>query len=378
MRDISTMIKVLTVIGTRPEAVKLAPVIKELQRQPQLFRSVVCATGQHEEILYQTLRVFSIQPEYDLKVMKPHQDLFDITTNILLGLQKVLYDENPDWVLVQGDTTTAVSASLAAYYFRIKIGHIEAGLRTYNKYAPFPEEMNRHIIDVLSDLLFVPTAMAKNNLLQEGIPKERILLTGNTVIDALQWMVNEITHQRISIKPLPVNINWNVQTILVTAHRRESFGLDLRTICHALRQIATHYPNINIVFPVHPNPSVQEPVIQLLGNCSNIYLIAPQSYETFVWLMTQAYLILTDSGGVQEEAPALGKPVLVIRRVTERPEGVRAGAAKLINIEQQAIFENVRLLLEDKEAYAKMAQMQSPYGDGDAARRIVDLLYSFT
>jgi len=294
-------------------------------------------------MLDQVLDIFSITPDHDLNIIKANQDLFDVTTRVLLDLRGILIEEKPDWVLVQGDTTTTFAASLAAFYERVKVGHIEAGLRTYNKYAPFPEEINRRITDVLSDLYFAPTATSKHNLLREGISEKNIVVSGNTVIDALIWMAEHLKTRQVVIHEL-IDLDWSKRMILVTGHRRESFGEDFRTICHALLKIANLYPNINIIYPVHLNPNVQAPVTEILGHSPQIYLIPPQDYEHFVWLMTKAYLILTDSGGIQEEAPALGKPVLVMRRVTERPEGIEAGSARLTGIEFNSIVEDVKLL----------------------------------
>jgi len=368
--------RILSIFGTRPEAIKLAPVIKRLEEQSDLFESRVCVTGQHRKMLDQVLDIFSITPDHDLNIIKANQDLFDVTTRVLLDLRGILIEEKPDWVLVQGDTTTTFAASLAAFYERIKVGHIEAGLRTYNKYAPFPEEINRRITDVLSDLYFAPTATSKHNLLREGISEKNIVVSGNTVIDALIWMAEHLKTRQIDIHEL-IDLDWSKRMILVTGHRRESFGEDFRIICHALLKIATLYPNINIIYPVHLNPNVQAPVTEILGHSPQIYLIPPQDYEHFVWLMTKSYLILTDSGGIQEEAPALGKPVLVMRRVTERPEGIEAGSSRLTGIEFNSIVEDVKLLLEDEQEYQKMAQAKNPYGDGKAAGRIVEAIQNF-
>jgi UDP-N-acetylglucosamine 2-epimerase (non-hydrolysing) len=365
--------RILSIFGTRPEAIKLAPIIKKLEEQSDLFKNKVCITGQHREMLDQVLHSFSIIPDYDLDIMKPNQDLLDVTSCILLGLKNIFSSERPDWVLVQGDTTTAVAGSLAAFYSRIKIGHVEAGLRSHNKYAPFPEEINRRISDVLSDLYFVPTEISKSNLLNEGISESKIIVSGNTVIDALLWILPKVKKYKRHINGL-TDIDWKKRMILVTGHRRESFGDDFEIICYALSRIATLYPHINIIYPVHLNPNVQAPVYKILGNSPNIHLIPPQTYEDFVWLMTKAYLILTDSGGLQEEGPALDKPVLVMRRVTERPEGITTGTAKLAGIDIHSIVEHVQLLLEDQTEYMQMAQAHNPYGDGRAASRIVEAL----
>ena len=369
--------KILAVFGTRPEAIKLAPVIKVLEEERSVFRTKICVSGQHREMLDQVLNVFSIRPDYDLDVMKPNQDLFDLTARVLLGLRDVLAQEKPDWILVQGDTTTAVIASLAGFYCGIKVGHVEAGLRSHNKNLPFPEEVNRRITDVLADLYFVPTELSKNNLLKEGFSDERIIVTGNTVIDALVWLRQRIAHQAVEINALP-NLDWSKQIILVTGHRRESFGQDFKSICHALLAIAKLYPDVNIIYPVHLNPNVQAPVKKLLINVPNLHLITPLDYEKFVWLMSKAYIILTDSGGIQEEAPALNKPVLIMRRVTERPEGIAAGTAKLVGVEMEAIVDNVRFLLEDSREYMRMAKAKNPYGDGTAAIKIVEVLRNYS
>ena len=369
--------KILAVFGTRPEAIKLAPVIKVLEEERDVFRTKICVSGQHREMLDQVLNVFSIRPDYDLDVMKPNQDLFDLTARVLLGLRDVLAQEKPDWILVQGDTTTAVIASLAGFYCGIKVGHVEAGLRSHNKNLPFPEEVNRRITDVLADLYFVPTELSKNNLLKEGFSDGRIIVTGNTVIDALVWLRQRIAHQAVEINALP-NLDWSKQIILVTGHRRESFGQDFKSICHALLAIAKLYPDVNIIYPVHLNPNVQAPVKKLLINVPNLHLITPLDYEKFVWLMSKAYIILTDSGGIQEEAPALNKPVLIMRRVTERPEGIAAGTAKLIGVEMEAIVDNVRFLLEDSREYMRMAKAKNPYGDGTAAIKIVEVLRNYS
>jgi len=375
--ELPALRKILAVFGTRPEAIKLAPVIKVLEEERDVFRTKICVSGQHREMLDQVLNVFSIRPDYDLDVMKPNQDLFDLTARVLLGLRDVLAQEKPDWILVQGDTTTAVIASLAGFYCGIKVGHVEAGLRSHNKNLPFPEEVNRRITDVLADLYFVPTELSKNNLLKEGFSDGRIIVTGNTVIDALVWLRQRIAHQAVEINALP-NLDWSKQIILVTGHRRESFGQDFKSICHALLAIAKLYPDVNIIYPVHLNPNVQAPVKKLLINVPNLHLITPLDYEKFVWLMSKAYIILTDSGGIQEEAPALNKPVLIMRRVTERPEGIAAGTAKLIGVEMEAIVDNVRFLLEDSREYMRMAKAKNPYGDGTAAIKIVEVLRNYS
>jgi UDP-N-acetylglucosamine 2-epimerase (non-hydrolysing) len=370
------MLKILSIFGTRPEAIKLAPVIKELERQPDSFASKVCVTGQHQEMLKQVLEVFAIKPDYDLRIMQPNQDLFDITSRVLIGLRKILTDEKPDWILVQGDSTTTVSASLAAFYSRLRIGHIEAGLRSHNKFLPFPEEVNRRITDMLSDIHFVPTDVSKENLLKEGIPSRSIIITGNTVIDALLWIMKKVKDRPVHIAEL-TDFDWEKQMILVTGHRRESFGDGLKSICDALSRIARRYPDVNMIYPVHLNPTVYHTVTHTLRNMPNIYLIPPQNYDSFVWLMTKAYFILTDSGGIQEEASALGKPVLVMRSVTDRPEGIEAGTTRLVGTDIASIVEHVEILLKDRDAYNKMARVKNLYGDGMAAKRIVEGLKNF-
>ena len=369
------MIKVLTVLGTRPEAIKLAPVIKELERHNDKFTSRVCVTGQHREMLDPFLQLFDIKPDWDLDIMKPNQSLFDVTVSALSKLKPVLETEKPDLVLVQGDTTTAFVAALAAFYLKIKIGHVEAGLRTADKYNPFPEEINRRLISHLADLHFAPTQQAKANLLAEGIDKGSVFVTGNTVIDAL-FMILERTEGQNLLADLPLQPDKKL--ILVTAHRRESFGEGLTNICKALKEIAEQVKDVQIVYPVHLNPNVRGPVRQLLGGVDRILLIEPLDYVRFVHLMNRAYLILTDSGGIQEEAPSLGKPVLVMRETTERPEAIEAGAAKLVGTRTERIVEETLRLLQNRDQYAKMANARNPFGDGQAARRIVDILSRHT
>jgi UDP-N-acetylglucosamine 2-epimerase (non-hydrolysing) len=370
---------ILTVFGTRPEAIKLAPVVKELEKHSTLT-SRVCVTGQHRELLDQVLRVFGIEPDFDLNIMQKGQNLFDITTRSLQALEDTLKQEKPDVVLIQGDTTTGLVASLAAYYLQTSVGHVEAGLRTFDKYNPFPEEVNRHMIDVISDFCFAPTDTARDNLLREGIPQERIFVTGNTVIDAL-FMTLEYLSSGEKEKYFKdfFKVEYNIQIddsrlILVTGHRRESFGPAFESICRGLKEIADSNKDVCIVYPVHLNPNVRAPVYEILGSVQNIHLIPPLEYAPFVWLMTHCYLILTDSGGIQEEAPSLGKPVLVMRKVTERPEAVKAGTARVIGTDDKKIFEETQRLLNDKTAYLQMSQAVNPYGDGRAAERIVAIL----
>jgi UDP-N-acetylglucosamine 2-epimerase len=350
----------------------MAPVIKELEKHPQEIESVVCATAQHREMLDQVLEVFEIQPDHDLNVMLPGQTLSQLTANLLMRLDQVMVERRPDWVLVQGDTTTVMAASLAAYYHRVKVGHVEAGLRTGDKWQPYPEEINRRVTDVLADLYFAPTEKSRQNLLREGVPAHAVVLTGNTVVDALQMTVHRLRQREGLSRRWAKDGQW---LILVTAHRRENFGQPLVSICRALSEIAVRYGSrVQLVYPVHPNPNVLGPVHEMLGGIPNITLTEPLGYYDFVRLMSEAHLILTDSGGLQEEAPSLGVPVLVLRQVTERPEGVEAGVAKVVGTDDQAILENVITLLEDKTAYQRMAHAANPYGDGRAAERIVQAI----
>ena len=373
------MKKVLSIFGTRPEAIKMAPVIKELEKYPAYFVSRVCVTAQHRHMLDQVLQLFEISPDYDLDIMKPGQDLFDVTCNVLNGLRPILAHERPDIILVHGDTTTTMAASLAAYYCRIPVGHVEAGLRTGNKFAPFPEEINRKITGALSDLHFSPTAAARMNLLKEGVDASTIHVTGNTVVDALMTVVEKTTSNESIRNQLESRfgfLNMSKRLILVTGHRRENFGDGFENICHALATIAESFDDVEILYPVHLNPNVQEPVNRILGgdNHLNVHLIEPVDYLPFVYLMSRAYLIITDSGGVQEEAPSLGKPVLVMRETTERPEAVEAGTVKLVGTSQKSIVEEASKLLNDSGAYNAMSMAHNPYGDGAAARCIVDIL----
>ncbi|MFR0677339.1 non-hydrolyzing UDP-N-acetylglucosamine 2-epimerase [Dysgonomonas mossii] len=373
------MKKILLVFGTRPEAIKMAPLVKEFQKYPERFETKVCVTGQHRQMLDQVLDLFDIIPDYDLNIMAPNQDLYDITSKVLLGLRDILKDFGPDVVFVHGDTTTSMAATIAAFYQQIKVAHVEAGLRTYNLYSPWPEEMNRQLTDRLCDYCFAPTEMSKNNLLQEKIDPNKIFVTGNSVIDALLMAVDIIKTKEgleqdliSQLKEKGYIPKVDKKYILVTGHRRENFGDGFLNICKALKEIATKYPDIDIVYPVHLNPNVQKPVFDLLAGIENIFLISPLDYLPFVYLMQHSYLILTDSGGVQEEAPSLGKPVLVMRNTTERPEAVEAGTVKLVGTNASDIIDNVNLLLTDKSIYNKMSQAHNPYGDGKACERIVE------
>jgi len=367
------VLKILTIIGTRPESIKMAPVIKSLMNYPEEIKSVVCVTAQHREMLDQALKIFGIVPDYDLNLMNPNQSLSLLTANVLTGLDKLITFEKPDWVLVQGDTTTAMAASLVAYYHRIKLGHVEAGLRTNDKFQPFPEEINRRITDLLADAYFAPTQNSRMNLLREGICSESIVVTGNTVIDALMMI-----SQRVAGRPLDSRMSTSIKNrllILVTVHRRESFGKPLENICHALARIAYRYQDkIQMVYPVHLNPNVRKTVYEILSGIPNISLIEPVNYEELVGLMSKAYLIMTDSGGIQEEAPTLHKPVLVLRDVTERPEAIEADAAKLIGTDADRIYSETVRLIEEPEIYYQMSNAINPYGDGQASQRIVQFL----
>jgi len=367
--------KIMIVFGTRPEAIKMAPVVKALAADPG-FETRVCVTAQHREMLDQVLDIFAIRPDFDLNLMKPGQDLSDITSNVLLGMKRVYQEWLPDMVLVHGDTTTTLAASLSAYYARVKVGHVEAGLRTHNKYSPWPEEINRRCAGVLADVHFAPTQKALANLVREGTPENSIHVTGNTVIDALLDVVDRIRKDAALRSRLDAQfrfINPAKRLVLVTGHRRENFGSGFENICLALRDIASR-GDVQVVYPVHLNPNVQEPVRRILSGVPDVHLIEPLDYLPFVYLMDRSALLITDSGGVQEEAPSLGKPVLVMRDTTERPEAVEAGTVKLIGADRMTILAEVNRLLDDAEAYAFMAQASNPYGDGRAAQRIHDVL----
>lgn len=363
------MPRVLLVFGTRPEAIKMAPLVRVLSEHPK-FEVVTCATAQHREMLDQVLDWFSIKPDYDLNLMQPNQALATLTARALEGITEVIEQVAPDVVLTQGDTTTAMATAMAAFYLRVPVGHVEAGLRTRNIYNPFPEEVNRHLISVMATYNFAPTETARQALLQEGVDPASIYVTGNTVIDALQWTVAQPHELRLNI-PLDRS---GERLILVTAHRRESFGPDFEAICRALYQIATRNPEVRLIYPVHLNPNVQEPVYRILSGVERIHLIDPLPYPDFAHLMNRATLILTDSGGIQEEAPALGKPVLVMRATTERPEAIAAGTARLVGTDTATIVAATEELLHNPAAYAAMANAASPFGDGHAAERIADIL----
>ncbi|KRS21852.1 UDP-N-acetylglucosamine 2-epimerase [Alishewanella sp. WH16-1] len=369
--------KVLTVFGTRPEAIKMAPLVHALEADSR-FEAKVCVTAQHREMLDQVLDLFEIRPDYDLNIMKAGQTLTDVTTGILNGLQPVLSEFKPDIVLVHGDTATTLAASLAAYYQQIKVGHVEAGLRTGNIYSPWPEEGNRKLTGALASYHFAPTTTSQQNLLAENVAQASISVTGNTVIDALLLVKQKIERNTGLANTLASRypfLDSNKKMVLVTGHRRESFGGGFERICEALRQIAVNYPNCQIVYPVHLNPNVQEPVNRLLAGLNNVFLIEPQDYLPFVYLMMRSHIILTDSGGIQEEAPSLGKPVLVMRDTTERPEAVAAGTVKLVGTDIAKITTEVSTLLTDEAAYNAMSRAHNPYGDGQACQRILDTLF---
>ena len=374
------MKKILLVFGTRPEAIKMAPLVKEFQKDTEHFETKVCVTAQHRQMLDQVLEVFGITPDYDLNIMAPNQDLYDITSKVLLGLRDVLQDFAPDVVLVHGDTTTSMAASLAAFYRQIAVAHVEAGLRTYDMLSLWPEEMNRQVTDRICTYYFAPTGQSRQNLLRENIEEKKIFVTGNTVIDALLMAVDIIAtktgmeeqiHKEIQEKGYTVGER---DYILVTGHRRENFGEGFLHICKAIRELASQYPDIDIVYPVHLNPNVQKPVYELLSGLDNVFLISPLDYLPFIYAMQHSILLLTDSGGVQEEAPSLGKPVLVMRNTTERPEAVEAGTVKLVGTDAETIVGNVVELLRNKELYKRMSETHNPYGDGQACERIVNAL----
>ena len=362
------MKKILFIFGTRPEAIKVAPVIKELAKYPKRFKIINCITAQHRQMLDQVISLFDIKVNYDLNIMKENQDLFYLNSKLILSLKKILEKEKPDLCLVQGDTTSAFLGGLAAYYKKIRIGHIEAGLRTHQKYSPFPEEINRHLLSVMADLHFAPTQKAKQNLLKENVPNSRILVTGNTVIDALLAISKKDYH---FANPILRRMDFTGKVILVTAHRRESFGKPFDQMCCAFRDIVILHKDVRIIYPVHLNPNVQETVNKLLRNVPRIHLIPPLDYKDFALLMKKSYLILTDSGGIQEEAPTLHKPVLVMREVTERPEAVQAGTAKIVGTKKDQIVRETSRLLLSKTSYRKMSSPKNPYGDGKSAQRIV-------
>jgi len=369
--------RILVVFGTRPEAIKLAPVIHALKARPDQFITRVCVTAQHREMLDQVLSIFRVRTHHDLNIMQKGQSLEDVTSRVLYGMKKVLAAEHPDMMLVQGDTTTVMAAALAAFYADVPVGHVEAGLRTWNKRSPFPEEINRVVASHLTDLHFAPTVQSRDNLLKEGIESESILVTGNTVIDALYHVRKSVATSAHRFERQFSGIDFRRRMILVTGHRRENFGEGFLHICQALGTLADRHPEAEIVYPVHLNPNVQKPVHSLLGNRPNIHLLAPQPYLPFVFLMDRSFIILTDSGGVQEEAPSLGKPVLVMREVTERPEAVKAGTVRLVGTSRTKIIREVERLFSDRRAYQAMSRAHNPYGDGKASGRIVRAIARF-
>jgi len=366
--------KVLTVFGTRPEAIKMAPLVKKLNEEPGI-ESVLCVTAQHREMLDQVLELFELIPDYDLNIMKQNQTINQITSNVLIGLEEIFKKEKPDIVLVHGDTTTTFATSLAAFYQQIKVGHVEAGLRTYDKYSPYPEEMNRVLTGHIADLHFAPTERNRQNLLREAIPDESIFITGNTVIDALLQVADKpYTFDDETLK----NIDFETRRVItVTCHRRENLGENMEQIFSAIRDIAAEFEDTEIIYPVHMNPKVRETANKVLGDAGRIHLIDPLQYQPFSKLMAKSYLIITDSGGIQEEAPSLGKPVLVVRKETERPEAVEAGTVKLAGVSRDNIYQMTKELLTDEEAYGKMAHAVNPYGDGHACERIIRVLLEY-
>ncbi|UXI00540.1 non-hydrolyzing UDP-N-acetylglucosamine 2-epimerase [Photobacterium sp. TY1-4] len=373
-----SVIKVLSVFGTRPEAIKMAPVVETLS-QDNRFESKVCVTGQHRQMLDQVLELFDINPDYDLNIMKPGQDLTDVTSTILNGLKAVLLDFKPDYVLVHGDTATTLSTTLAAYFQQVKVGHVEAGLRTHNIYSPWPEEGNRKVTGCLANLHFAPTETSANNLLSENVPEDSVIITGNTVIDALYMVKDKLSNDANLQAEFSKQFDFlahHRRMVLITGHRRESFGGGFERICQAVSDLASKFPDVDFVYPVHLNPNVRKPVNQFLSDRNNIHLIEPQDYLPFVYLMDRSSIILTDSGGIQEEAPSLGKPVLVMRDTTERPEAVAAGTVKLVGTDVAKICEEVTSLLTMQSEYEAMSFAHNPYGDGKASARIADAIYS--
>lgn len=382
------MKKVLLVFGTRPEAIKMAPLFKALQNECNSLQPIVCVTGQHREMLDQVLKIFDITPDYDLNIMKQGQDLYDVTSKVLLGMRDVIKESNPDIVLVHGDTTTSMAAALGAFYQQKQVGHIEAGLRTHNIYSPWPEEMNRQITGRITNYHFSPTPLSKSNLINEGVNEENIFVTGNTVIDALYWVINKIKSDfklEDSLKNELFSAGYDVcrlanekRMVLITGHRRENFGEGFISICKAIKHLSNKYPDVDFIYPMHLNPNVRRPIHQIFGenlnNLGNLFFIEPLEYLSFVYLMSKCSIVLTDSGGIQEEAPGLGKPVLVMRDTTERPEALEAGTVKLVGTSFDKIINEVSQLLEDHIYYEKMSKAINPYGDGYACKRIIDVL----
>lgn len=382
------MKKILLVFGTRPEAIKMAPLVRSLKKYPEKFVTLVCVTGQHRQMLDQVLEIFDIKPDFDLNIMKQGQDLYDVTTRVLTGMRDVLTETQPDVVLVHGDTTTSTAAALAAFYKQIPVGHVEAGLRTHNIYSPWPEEMNRQITGRIAKYNFAPTPLSRENLIQENISDDKIIVTGNTVIDTLYWVVNKIKNTPSLANGL-INVlseaGYDVKRlkdgkklVLITGHRRENFGDGFISMCKAIKTLTEKYPDIDFVYPMHLNPNVRKPIHEVFGdniqNLGNMFFIEPLEYLSFVYLMEKSNIILTDSGGIQEEAPGLGKPVLVMRDTTERPEAVNAGTVKLIGTDYDMIVKEVSSLLDDPHHYEKMSRAVNPYGDGHACERIINVL----
>lgn len=377
--------KIMLVFGTRPEAIKMAPLVKEFQKYPERFETIVCVTGQHREMLDQVLHIFEIVPDYDLNIMKQGQDLYDVTTRVLIGIRDVLKEAQPDVVLVHGDTTTSTAAALAAFYQQIPVGHVEAGLRTHNIYSPWPEEMNRQITGRIATYHFAPTLLSRQNLLAEGVKEDQITVTGNTVIDALYMVVDKIKQDKsldAELKALLKDAGYDVNRItngkklvLITGHRRENFGDGFIHMCTAIKDLTKKYPNVDFVYPMHLNPNVRKPIHEVFGedlsNIDNMFFIEPLEYLSFVYLMEKSTIVLTDSGGIQEEAPSLGKPVLVMRDTTERPEALEAGTVKLVGTNYDKIMGEVSALLDNREYYDRMSKAVNPYGDGNACRRII-------
>ncbi|MDA9112768.1 UDP-N-acetylglucosamine 2-epimerase (non-hydrolyzing) [Gammaproteobacteria bacterium] len=370
--------RILSIFGTRPEAIKMAPLVNALNADDR-FHSKVCVTAQHREMLDQVLDLFKIEPDFDLNIMKPQQSLNEVTANILQDLKKVLKIFKPDLVLVHGDTATTFASSLAAYYEQIPVGHIEAGLRTGNIYSPWPEEANRKLTGILTKYHFAPTENSKKNLLNEGVLEKDIIVTGNTVIDALFWVKNKLLKDNVLLSNLSSDFEYldlNKKLILVTGHRRESFGGGFERICESIQRVAIDNPEVQVIYPVHLNPNVQEPVNRILSDLDNVFLIEPQQYLAFCYLMNNSNIILTDSGGIQEEAPSLGKPVLVMRNTTERPEAIKAGTVKLVGTDVDLIVNSINTLLNDSAEYKKMSHSHNPYGDGMACERILNFIYT--
>ena len=376
----------MLVFGTRPEAIKMAPLVKEFQKYPKEFETIVCVTGQHREMLDQVLHIFDIRPDYDLNIMKQGQDLYDVTTRVLMGMRDVLKESRPDLVLVHGDTTTSTASALAAFYQKIPVGHIEAGLRTHNIYSPWPEEMNRLLTGRIATYHFAPTLLSRQNLLQENVADEKITVTGNTVIDALYWVVQKIKENKTLARELEnilaksgytvSRLTQGKKLVLITGHRRENFGDGFISICKAIKSLSEKYPEVDFVYPMHLNPNVRKPIQEVFGESqkANMFFIEPLEYLSFVYLMEKSAIVLTDSGGIQEEAPGLGKPVLVMRDTTERPEALEAGTVKLVGTDYDKIVNEVSGLLDSREYYEKMSKAVNPYGDGKACCKIIEAL----